>query len=93
VRKCLSRETSLTTRLVRSFARRQREYILAYHRLHQEEDRQNDENPGESKLAINPSIIEKYVKQFKTHRCIFDSDRGFIKSCTVVEEEKEAATV
>ena len=33
---------------------------------------------------VTPKIIERYVKLFKTHRCIFDSEKGFLNA--VVKE-------
>ena len=38
-------------------------------------------------IPVTPKIIERYVKLFKSHRCIFDSEKGFLNA---VVEEAEA---
>jgi len=38
---------------------------------------------------IMPAKIEKLVKEFKSHRCTMDFDRGFTDAVFVKKEEEE----
>ena len=91
VRTCLDPSDNLNLERIRKFARRQREYICAYHMLHvQEQERQQREMEGDGEggdTPVTPKIIERYVKLFKSHRCIFDSEKGFLNA---VVKESEA---
>jgi hypothetical protein len=93
VRKCLSREI-LTTNRVRSFSRRARQYILAYHALNLQQLQQvsgKDDNiisMLQNEAQITPAKIEHMVKEFKTHRCAMDFDGAFIKSVMVKKEDQ-----
>ena len=73
VRKVLNRE-NITTERVRKFARRARAYICAYYRLHHG-DSNNESKQGD---RISPEVIEKLVRDFKTHRCALDFENKFI---------------
>ena len=74
VRDALSRDMVLTIGRVRAFARRAREYILAYHSL----NITSALDPVSSPPVLSSNIIEKVVKSFKTHRSASDFDQGFI---------------
>ena len=92
VRKCLSRN-NLTTERVRSFSRRARQYILAYLAMQQVNDQQSSTDSKEEDMTqasgqITPAKIEKLVKEFKTHRCAMDFDRGFIDAVFIKKEEE-----
>jgi len=88
VRACLSNDV-LTTERVRKFSRRARQYIQAYHMLHaqhqqqQEQQQQQQQQQQEDPYLITPAKIESLVKDFKTHRCALDFDRGFIKATMI----------
>jgi hypothetical protein len=92
VRKCLSREV-ITTNPVRSFSRRARQYILAYHALNLQQQQQasgeadNIVSTLQNKVQITPAKIEHMVKEFKSHRCAMDFDGAFIKSVMVKKED------
>ena len=73
VRKVLNRE-NITTERVRKFARRARAYICAYYRLHHG-DSNNESKQGD---RISPEVIEKLVRDFKTHCCALDFENKFI---------------
>jgi hypothetical protein len=70
VRECLSRE-------VRTFSKRAREYICAYHVLHEQ---MIQEYKTDDETSAVPVKIEALAKQFKTHRCALDFDHAFIKT-------------
>jgi hypothetical protein len=70
---------------VRKFSRRAREYILAYHTLHLQQPPSSTSNEADTHL-ITPMKIEALVKDFKTHRCALDFDKGFIKAVITKEE-------
>jgi hypothetical protein len=83
VRACLSSsfdKGTLRVSRIRAFACRQRRYICAYDLLHkQESERRQDPETAESdELKVEPTIIERYVKNFESHRSIFDSERGYL---------------
>jgi hypothetical protein len=84
VRACLSSEFddgNLRVSRIRSFACRQRRYLCAYDLLHKQENerRQNPETAESDELKVAPSIIERYVKNFRSHRSIYDSERGYLQ--------------
>lgn len=85
VRKCLSRDV-LTTERVRKFSRRAREYICAYRAHHQVTSSDESRDTSDSNVAT-PVNIEKLVKEFKTHRCALDFDKGFVVASIVKKEE------
>jgi hypothetical protein len=71
---CLSEEV-ITIERVRRYARRARQYLMAYHAVDSglvDEQTQND------CLKYGPVAIEKLIYNFKTHRCAFDFDYKFI---------------
>ena len=92
VRKCLSRN-NLTTERVRSFSRRARQCILAYLAMQQVNDQQSSTDSKEEDMTqasgqITPAKIEQLVKEFKTHHCAMDFDRGFIDAVFIKKEEE-----
>jgi hypothetical protein len=82
VSECLSREV-VTTELVRAFSRRARQYICAYHALHEQQQSSKDAATEE----ITAPLIEKLVKKFKTHRAVIDFDNKFVTATVKMEEE------
>jgi hypothetical protein len=91
VHECTSCET-ITKERVRKFSRRARAYACAYYTFHQNEMNQRSINIGDDDLpnvrnenflpdsALSLVDIESMVKNFKTHRCALDFDRGFINA-------------
>jgi len=87
VRKCMSEDT-LSRERVRKFSRRARQYILAYQALHslEENEEQQPSTTSGDAHQITPMKIESLVKDFKTHRCALDFDKGFIKTVITKKE-------
>jgi hypothetical protein len=79
VSKCISRET-ITINHRRKFARRARQYIVAY-RAFAEHTAQIDADGSQSTedVAMSAALIEKVVKVYKSHRNIVDQEKGYIK--------------
>ena len=71
----------MTLPMVRRFARKVREYKLAYLQIKQEKNNgtghaaQQSDTEGAASLAL----IEKYRRQFKSHRSALDTDKKFIE--------------
>ena len=96
VSKCLSTNV-LTLERQRMFSRRAREYMVAYHSLdNQPKSDPKSEKTKENTTKNNPHtnnnplmsayLIEKIIKQYKTHRSAADFDSGFVNK--VVNEMK-----
>jgi len=81
-------EDTLSRERVRKFSRRARLYILAYQALHSLEENREQQPSTTSRDAhqITPMKIESLVKDFKTHRCALDFDKGFIKTVITKKE-------
>jgi hypothetical protein len=77
VRKCFSRQV-VTTERVRLFFQRARAYILAYHKIRQEQLTLLSTTDLDS--TASPVNVEKLLKRFKTHRCAMDFDISFCKA-------------
>jgi len=77
VRKCFSRQV-VTTERVRLFSQRARAYILAYHKIRQEQ--LTSSTTTDSDNTASPVNEEKLLKRFKTHRCAMDFDSSFCKA-------------
>ena len=86
VRKCLSRQV-LTTERIRKFSKRAREYICTYRALHQVSSSDTHLDTMDDTNAATPVNIKKLVKDFKTHRCTLDFDKGFIIALIIKREE------
>jgi hypothetical protein len=85
---CLS-DKVLSIERVRSFARRARQYMLAYKCISEQIKVVNEEDKAVNKMSH--SLMERCVKLFrkrKTHRSAVDFDNGFIKG---VMEKMEGA--
>ena len=74
VRYCLS-EKVISIKRIRKFAKRARQYLLAYHAI----------NSGQVSAEIQqdcskygPVALEKLLREFKTHRCVMDFDFKFV---------------
>jgi hypothetical protein len=86
VRSCLSQDV-ISKERVRKFSQRARAYMCAYLALEKEKEMQTGEQTKQNDLNSVPVKIEQMVKQFKTHRCALDFDRGFINSVIVMRTE------
>lgn len=78
VKQCTSRDV-LTTKAVRKLSRRARAYICAYFVLHQWKLKNNCDNTSSS-LTLTCPLIERIMKEYKTHRAAVDFDAGFVRS-------------
>ena len=76
VRHCLSEEVITKVR-IRKFARRARQYLMAYHAI---DTHQVDEQTQSDCRTHGPVALTKLIVQFKTHRCAFDFDYKYIMS-------------
>ena len=79
VRKCFSREV-ITTEWVWMFLQRARAYILAYHKIRQEQLTNSSSTTSLDDSTASPVNVEKLLKRFKTHRCAMDFDSSFCKA-------------
>ncbi|KAG7337844.1 hypothetical protein IV203_012729 [Nitzschia inconspicua] len=86
VDECTNVETELTKARIRKFSARARAYLCTYHYLATAEPTAAEptaaaiqDNDQEKKQKV-PMMdeIERLMKKFKTHRCAFDFDRGFV---------------
>ena len=77
VNECASRDV-LTTDTVRKLSRRARSYICAYYALHQRMLLNNGDKNDTPTLTL--PLIERLMKEFKTHRAAVDFDAGFVNS-------------
>ncbi len=86
VKKSLDMNKVLTIQRRRLFSKRAREYMVAYSILdnnnsEEEVDKNNSNDNGkqeETKPQMTAYLIEKIVKQYKSHRSAADFDAGFI---------------
>ena len=76
VRHCLSEEVITKVR-IRKFARRARQYLMAYHAI---DTQQVDKQTQSDCTTHGPVALTKLIGQFKTHRCAFDFDYKFVMS-------------
>jgi hypothetical protein len=79
VRKCLDSTRVLTVQRRRLFSKRARQYMLAYSILDNSDELAESEGvDDEKKPHMTAFLIEKIVKQYKSHRSAADFDAGFI---------------
>jgi hypothetical protein len=87
VKKRLAMNEVLTVKRRRLFSKRSREYMVAYSILDNdseevvglvEGDGRSDDGEQETKPHMTAYLIEKIVKQYKSHTSAADSDAGFI---------------
>jgi hypothetical protein len=80
VSKCLDPNEVLTIGRQRLFSKRAREYMVAYNTLDNQEVDAMDETKGNvhKNPLMSAYLIEKIVKQYKTHRSAADFDSGFV---------------
>jgi hypothetical protein len=73
-------EENFTQERVQKLLQSARQYILAYQALHSQEENEQQQPSTTSRNThqITPMKIESLVKDFETHRCAFDFDKGFI---------------
>jgi hypothetical protein len=79
VRKCFSRDI-VTTECIRMFSQHARAYILAYHKIRQEQLTDSSSTSDSDNTTASPVNVEKLLKKFKTHRCAMDFDSNFCKA-------------
>jgi hypothetical protein len=67
------------------FSRRAHEYICAYQILHEGmSSATTGGTASTTEESVTPVQIEKLVKEYKTHWCALDFDKGFIKANIIV---------
>jgi hypothetical protein len=76
VKKCLDREESLTTKLVRKFSRRARAYMMAYYTVHfsSNSGQQELENKEQASVVVK---VERLMKHYKSHQSATYFDTKF----------------
>ncbi|KAI2495669.1 hypothetical protein MHU86_18853 [Fragilaria crotonensis] len=74
VRHCLSAQV-ISIQRIRKFARRARQYLLAYHAV---DSGQCSAKVQQDCSKYGPVALEKLVVNFKTHRCVMDFDSKFV---------------
>ncbi len=77
VRRSLAQAVLDQDRIVK-FSKRAREYICAYHTIMQKESEAATPDTHLNDPMVTPMKIEKFVKEFKMHRCALDIDYSFI---------------
>ena len=89
VEKSMDSTEVLTIERRRLFSKRAREYMLAYSILDKEEMGSSEgvEDADEKKPHMTAYLIEKIVKQYKSHRSASDFDAGFINK--IVDKMRE----
>jgi hypothetical protein len=87
VKKSLDSTDVLTVVRRRLFSKRAREYMLAYSILDNEEMDSSEGGGDTKKPHMTAFLIEKIVKQYKSHRSAADFDAGFINR--IVEKMRE----
>ena len=78
VQKAMDSTEVLTIERRRLFSKRAREYMLAYSILDNEEMGSLESVDDDKKPHMTAYLIEKIVKQYKSHRSAADFDAGFI---------------
>ena len=74
VRQCLSVNV-ISVERIRKFARRARQYLLAYHAI---DSGQAGAEIQQDCYKYGPVGLEKLLGKFKTHRCVMDTDYRFV---------------
>ena len=85
----MSTEKVLTTKRIRHFSRRARQYICAYFKIWKDLDKQQDDRMDtkvNTTHDVDPISIEnKLVKPFKTNLCALNFDTNFRKAKNVYD--------
>jgi hypothetical protein len=80
VRACFSRDV-VTAERIRLFSQRARAYMLAYHKIWQQQQLTTTSPTSDfDNTTASPVKVEKMLKEFKTHRCAMDFDSSFCKA-------------
>ena len=87
LRECTSKKV-LTIERIRSLSRRAREYMLAYKAL---SSTGAAETGGSSTYPLSHGIIERAIKQYKSHRNSLDTDNAFLQLIIKKEDEVDTA--
>ena len=83
----------MTAERVRMFSQRARAYILAYHKIRQEQLTDSSSTSAElDNISASPVKVEKLLKKFKTHRCAMDFDSTFCKAVFLDAIESDVET-
>jgi hypothetical protein len=88
VTKCLEREILMSGR-IRKFPQRAHQYVCAFYKIAQEQEKQEKEEQPQTitHFDASPIKVEKIVKLFKTHRWALDFDTHFCKAVFIKQEE------
>jgi len=89
MRKCFSRNV-ITAERVRMFSQRARAYILAYHKIRQEQLTDSSTASDLDDITASPVKVEKLLKEFKTHKSAMDFDSNFCKAVFVDNDDDGA---
>jgi hypothetical protein len=96
VKTCLDSANVLTVERRRLFSKRAREYMLAYSILDTNDEADSTEGDSEEgvvkkekKPHMTAYLIEKIVKQYKSHRSAADFDAGFINRIVDKMQDKQ----
>ncbi|KAI2492669.1 hypothetical protein MHU86_1772 [Fragilaria crotonensis] len=68
-------EKVLSIERIRKFAKRARQYLLAYHAI---DSGQVSAEIQQDCAKYGPVALEKLLREFKTHRCVMDFDFKFV---------------
>ena len=82
-----------TAERVRMFSQRARAYILAYHKIWQEQLTNLLPTSELDDTSASPVKVEKLLKKFKTHRCAMDFDSTFCKAVFLDDIEGDTETL
>ncbi len=91
VRKCFSRNV-ITAERVRMLSQRAPAYILAYHKIRQEQLTDSSPTSELDDTSASPVKVQKLLKKFKTHRCVMDFDSTFCKAVFLDDIEGDTDT-
>ena len=80
----------ITAERVRMFSQRARAYILAYHKIRQEQLTDSSTASDLDDITASPVKVEKLLKEFKTHRSAMDFDSNFCKAVFVDNDDDGA---
>ena len=77
VRKSMSKDV-LSMERIRLFSKKARRYIVTYYTLTRNKMNESttDSSPSLCPTSVNLEDIEKLVKKYKSHRCVFDTHKG-----------------
>ena len=91
VRKCIDPNEVLTIAHRRLFSKRARKYMLAYSILGNSEEIESSDgvDDADKPPLLIAYLIEKIIKQYKSHRSALDFDTGFIIRVVKTMKDKQ----